>query len=474
MEFGELNEGVYLNRAKAFNFGTITAGVLGTGIIFLVCRYLSLQILFAPILILTVFLSLWLNESKPQVLKYLLIGSGLFLTFHFFYTVSKSYSRIPEWDYIAFYLYSLAGQSGCNFYDPELFRELFSSYRLGLLTGHVFFEEVVNVGFPYPPPSMILFFPLGWVDLKTGYYIWQSILLLFLLGAIWLSIDIFSFKRRQREDKILYALLLIHLILLFPGVTSSFRFTQTNPALLFSLLLVIKRLKHWDAGLYLIIMIMIKPLAVLFAFYFLLKKRWDVIAAASISGILILAFTGIIFGFDIFVQYFTSLPSNRLPEWVYSQKINNSLSAVFLRLHTNQFAFLDQAAINTLILVVSLVLLLITLVISWRLERKSSRLSFLVFIPFSLLVYPAALAHYSLLLIPVILVLREQHQFFHMPAFLFLLVSIYIIANLNMFYLNMLLLSSFAYLSLVRKSGNTELDYRTKHSPEAANAGVIK
>ncbi len=451
----------YSGRNGFFFFILMSAGAFSTLMIFLVCRYFNLHLLFAPVLILTVFYLVgYLSiEKKNQILKYLLFGSALFLAIHFFYTISKSYSRIPEWDYIAFYLYSLAGQSGGNFYDPELFREIFNSYKLTTLTSPVFFEEVVEVGFPYPPPTMIMLFPLGWFDLETGYFIWQSILIIFLIAGFCLLLDIFSFKRNERgEKKILLTLVIVHLILLFPGITSSFSYAQTNPILLFFLLLTLKRMHHWDAGIYLVIMIVIKPLAVLFAFYFLMKRRWNVIAAATVSGVIVLIITGVIFDFNVFVQYFVSPPTDRLPEFVYSETINKSLSAVLLRLHSSYPAFADQTVIKPLIIAISSILLLFTVLLSWRLAGKSSRLSFLIFIPFGLLVYPASLAHYSLLLIPVILVFREQYHSFERPVFLFLLITIYIVAGINMFYLNILLLSYFAYLSVKLKTGDHIVD----------------
>jgi hypothetical protein len=447
----------YLNRYEFYHFVLMAAGALGTLTTFLICRYFNLQLLFAPILILSIFFLVNYRSSgskKIEILNYLLFGSAVFLTFHFFYTISKSYSRIPEWDFIAFYLYSLAGQSGGNFYDPELFRELFNSYKLGSFTGPVFFEEVVEVGFPYPPPTMILLFPLGWLDVKISYFVWQSIMIIFLIASIYLLLDIFAFMNNEGVEKILFALIITHLILLFPGVTSSFRYAQTNPMLLFFLLLLLKRMHYWDAGVYLAVMIMIKPLAVLFGIWFLLKRKWNVITAATLSGVIIIIISGVIFGFNVFVQYFISPPTDRLPEFVYSEPTNKSLSAVFLRLYPTHLTFMDQSGITTLIIAISLILLLFTIFLSRQLARKSSLVSFLIFIPFALLVYPASLAHYSLLLIPVILAFREQYHYIEKHVFLLLLISIYIAAFVNMFYLNILLFSYFSYLALRLKTQN--------------------
>lgn len=446
------------NRRDFFTFILILSGAVSTVMIFSVCRYFGLRILFAPVLIMGMFLLLnyrVIGKNSYEPLKYLLLGSIIFLAFHFLYTISKSYLAIPQWDYIAFYLYSLAGQSGGNFYDPELFREIFGSHKLGPLTTPVFVEEVVDVGFPYPPFAMLLFFPLGWFDLQTGYFIWQSILIIFLIAGIYLLLNIFSPGKENGNEKIIFTMVIIHLIFLFPGITSSFRFAQTSPVIFLFLLLLLKRLNHWDAGIYLAIMIMIKPLAVLFGVWFLMNRRWNVIAAAFVSGVVILVMTAMIFGFNVFTEYFASPPTDRIPEFVYSEPINKSLSAVLLRLYPTHLTFMDQSGITMLIISISILLLGFTAMVSRRIAEKSARLSFLVFIPFGLLVYPASLAHYSLLLIPVILgIFREKYRDFDKPLFLILLIAIYLAAFYNMFYLNVLLLSYFSYLALRFKTQN--------------------
>ncbi len=445
------------NRRRGFvSFLLILTGAASTVIIFTICRYFDLWVLFAPVLILGMFLLLnyrIMGKNSYEPLKYLLLGSIIFLTFHFLYTISKSYLTIPQWDYIAFYLYSLAGHSGGSFYDPELFREIFFNNKLELLTSPVFFEAVVDVGFPYPPPTMIILYPLGWLDLETSYYIWQSLLIIFMIAGIYLMLDIFSPGKENGNEKIILTLVITHLIFLFPGITSSFRYSQTNPLLLFFLLLLLKRMNHWDAGIYLAIMMMIKPFAVFFGIWFLMNRRWNVILVATLSGVIILIITGIFFDFNVLVQYIISPPTDRMPEFVYFEPINKSLSAVVLRLHSEQLPFLNQFVIKPILITISILLLGFTVLLSRRIAGMSTLLSFLVFIPFGLLVYPGSLAHYSLLLIPVILaIIHENYHEFDKPLFLTLLIAIYIAAFYNMFFLNILLLSYFSYLGLKLKS----------------------
>jgi hypothetical protein len=51
-------------------------------------------------------------------------------------------------------------------------------------TSEVFSREVLDVGFPYPAPTMLLFAPLGWVELRTAALAWYALHFLALGVAI--------------------------------------------------------------------------------------------------------------------------------------------------------------------------------------------------------------------------------------------------------------------------------------------------
>lgn len=402
--------------------------------------------LFTPLIISIMFICiqyLFVEKKQEKFVINFLSGISVFLVILLSYRLYKTYLTIPDWDFLSFYLYSLAGQSGGNFYDPALFNEIFSNLANKPPFRSNFIEACVNVGFVYPPPTMFLLYPLAWVDLQTGFIIWQSIMIAFLVIAVYLLANFFSKENNLTSSRIINLLVIINLILLFPNLLQTIRLSQTNTAFLVFLLLMLKKPDHWSSGVMLILLIMIKPLAIFLSVYFIIQKNWKVLTVAFISGIIALLSTGFIFGFDIYLNYFSSPPTDRMPEWVFSESVNNSLSAHLIRFNQEFFNLLDNTTLMIFTIFIGILLLIVTSVASWQLSRKSSLLSFVIFIPLSLVIYPGTLSHYSIFLIPVILCVFEIiNTKVSTPVSLSMIsiTIIYITGFFGLFYLNLLLL----------------------------------
>ncbi|HYD50316.1 MAG TPA: hypothetical protein VEB21_18305, partial [Terriglobales bacterium] len=71
----------------------------------------------------------------------------------------------PEWDMLAFWLFGAAARQG-NFYDPSHLHAVAATLPSAgiVLTDPLFVQDVLDVGFPYPPPTMLLFAGLGYLD----------------------------------------------------------------------------------------------------------------------------------------------------------------------------------------------------------------------------------------------------------------------------------------------------------------------
>src|SRR5450755_4478166 len=66
-----------------------------------------------------------------------------------------------EGDYACFWLYGHIAAAHQNIYDPAVFARFASPFT----PSDEFRAAVLNVGFPYPPPTIALFLPLGFIDL---------------------------------------------------------------------------------------------------------------------------------------------------------------------------------------------------------------------------------------------------------------------------------------------------------------------
>lgn len=436
---------------RAVDYLSLAAGFLSTSLLFLLFRYINLTYLLS----LTIIVFLFSFQSKgflfEKRLKFapFISGIALFFIAYMIYLFIRSYEHIPEWDFIAFYLYSLAGHSGSSFYDPEIFHKLFYRHSFDLITSEVFFDEVVKVGFVYPPPTMLLLYPLGWFDFYTAFYIWQSIIIGFYILNMYLLLKIFHKNTGFKTDRWVPGIIVVILILSFPGFADTLWFSQTNSILLFFILLQIYRLDRWDAGIYLTLSVLIKPLAAVFLLFYLINRKYKAVLASIGSGVVIIALTALFFGPDNFFNYFSSPPTDRIPDFVYSEPINKSLSAVLLRMHAEYLTFLSFSNIRLIALIIGLAFLMLTVLLSKKLFAKSQELSFLVFIPATLIIYPASLDHYSLFLVPLIVLIFKRFRgefLWHEPLFL-LFILLYAAAYFNLFFLNIVFLITLSYLA---------------------------
>jgi hypothetical protein len=62
----------------------------------------------------------------------------------------------PEWDFLGFWIGGRLAVQGLNFYEPENYEQVAQHLSLS----DEFAQEITEVGFWYPPPSMLLFVPL--------------------------------------------------------------------------------------------------------------------------------------------------------------------------------------------------------------------------------------------------------------------------------------------------------------------------
>ena len=208
---------------------------------------------------------------------------------------------------------------------------------------------------------------------------------------------------------------------------------------------MINRINHWSSGIILVILIVIKPFAIVFGLYYLMNRNWKVLKTAFASGIVVLLITGLFFGFEIFRQFFISPPTSRIPESVHYEGVNKSLLAALFRFQHNHTNVLDLPSVKPIFLVVSAVLLTLTLIASKKLLKYSQLLSFAIYIPFVLIIYPNTLTHYSIFIIPVILALYCEIEVFKKTALgLLLFLFMYFAGSVNLFYMNI-----FTYLTLL-------------------------
>jgi hypothetical protein len=308
----------------------------------------------------------------------------------------------PEWDFLVFWLDGQVAAHGLNFYDPLNYQQLAKPLKLS----HEFTQEIVDVGFKYPPMTMLLFLPLGWLDPQSALLLW------YLVNTIVLILDIFLLWRifLVQSGRIGLAWIAA-LVLLCAATLSTIAYAQTNGIVLLLLLLFWRDRRLLRAGIWLAIGLCVKPIVAFVLLYLLLRRRWRLIGSTLGMLATIALLTVLVFGPSTFLSYLTANPAaKKVPYTLYVESVNQSLLATILRATGDSFSSASPIT-QPIFVAPALFLAVITSALIYRMPAKADDWALAFTIPFALLLYPAALVHYSLLLLlPLLLLWRERGQ----------------------------------------------------------------
>ena len=336
------------------------------------------------------------KQRKPAILC--ILGILIILTGYYVYQFGLKFSQINEWDFLAFYVYGKLGAEGLPIYDPASFNHFMPFLDLPNGVSAFFNASVLSVGFVYPPTTMLLLAPIGYLDLSTAVHIWKAFILITLLTDIVLIYYIYKIHKTS----LINLLIITTLILLLPGSSTTVALSQTNFLLLFLIVITLIKPDSWKAGIYLALGVVVKPIAVLWALYFLIRRKWAPVISFSLTGLVLVILTIVWFGLDNFLAFFTTNPTSRLPAYVYDEGINQSMNAIILRISSFLGLTSGGDQVAWMVLILSVVMVVAGAIASVRLLKRDREASFLLLIPLSLLVYPGCLSHYAVLLLPVL------------------------------------------------------------------------
>ena len=313
----------------------------------------------------------------------------------FIYKIFNTILHPQFWDFTCFYLYGKVSSGGYNFYSPESFHSVFNSLKLPAILNSSnsayagFITECVNVGFPYPPPTILYFAPLGYLSYQTALILWTLFISSFAIACIYLIYSMFF-----KEYKLNGLMLVATLFFILSQTRGTVFYTQTNFILLFLLLLMKKFSNRKIAGIFLTLAIFTKPFMLIFGLYFLFRKKWYAILYFIGSSIILVGFTLALFGIEVFKSYVFNNPVNRLPKSVFFEDINQSLHSVLLR---HNIITLDNPKVYMIIAI--LILSLTIAFLLYLLKRKLYDNIWSVLLLIGMMIYPGTLGHYGVLLL---------------------------------------------------------------------------
>ena len=357
-------------------------------------------IVVPPALSCICFFLLRSKRRSPSIIWYFYIALVLLALGFFFYRAIEAVNNPKVYDFTAFFLWGKTAANGYDFYLPQNLQLVFNSLQLPPLDYKLFTVDTVNVGFFYPPPTILYFAPLGFLSYKPAMICWSIVNVCFAFGSIYFIYDLFF-----RKYKLNGLILVTTLFLFLKPVLDTISFLQTNFIVLFYLLLIKKYSDKKIAGVFVALAMFTKPYMAVLLVFFVLKKKWNTVIYFLLSSIIIAGLTLLFFGSDPFKSYLTNSPIHRMPLWLFSEPINQSLHAVLLRLN---LISVDKSYIYVAISVGIALLSTRYLLLLTKRRLYDYILPYLLLI--GLLIYPGTLSYYGVSLLFIIFQFFEEEK----------------------------------------------------------------
>ena len=359
------------------------------------------NILIIPAVLIGYYKNNQLTQLQQKLVMSLTLAAIFTCIIRIILVVYKSILNPPEWD---FHLYWIYGQAGAHFLNPYNQDNLLQ-FAQTLNPSDAFLGELYFFQFP---PMIFLFLPLGWFGIKTAACLWYIFLLIAMVLDIHLLWSIF-FKRIDYKH-----LLLVTLLTLVLGATfDTLWHAQINLVVLLAFLLYWQKQERLTGGIWLAIGIIIKPILLIVLVYPILRRHWRALLGVAAGFIVLSSITIIAFGPGMFLGYFADNPIiHSMPNYLYTENINQSLLATILRLTNFDFSN-SSPYLQPMFIIAAMLFTGITgfLVFQRKDEKKIySDYALALTITFALLIFPKTLTHYAVLLIAPTLTLWANHK----------------------------------------------------------------
>jgi hypothetical protein len=298
-----------------------------------------------------------------------------------------------EWDFLGFWLHSQTALERENFYDPVHARER----AAGIVVSDAFRTEIIDVGFWYPPQSMLLFWPLGLLPRATSLALWYGFNVVALVAAM-------AFLCKTFFDEVAALPLLATgvLVLSCYGTLSTVSFAQTMFVCLLFVAVAGLEPNRYRAGIFAALAFFVKPFAGLLAVPALFARERRTVAGGVLAVLVSSAVAFLAFGAEVFSGYFLLEHTANKPAWVFAESTNQSLLGLTLRV-------LDASCEGPACVTFPPFLgafacgLAVTVWLTTRILGEAD-LTKALWLAFALLFYPVSQVFYSVLLVWIALV----------------------------------------------------------------------
>jgi len=333
-------------------------------------------------------------RSAYLVLLCIAIAAGGTIVVH---NAWRATATPPGADFRGFWVWGRALVAGHNPYHAAVLRA--AAVGTPVVPSEVPFFDVACV---YPPPTLLLFAPLGWFSFGVAAVLWTGLQLVALAVSAVLIWRLFLADRGARGLALAAAL-----TCLLPAGWLTLGDGQTNFLTLMFVLAAWRTRDRAVSGVCLAAAAIVKPLYAIVSLYPLVRRRWGAVLASALTVVLATTAATVAFGADTVLTYIRDNPAKRLPASFFSTEwTNQSLAAMVVRFAPHEWVTANPVS-NPLYLGLAAMVLAVTVWVASRVPRtaEGEDCAFALFVPASLLVYPATLGMYSVMLLPPLLVL---------------------------------------------------------------------
>jgi hypothetical protein len=303
----------------------------------------------------------------------------------------------PLWDFTCFWIY---GTAAVHFHEVFSGAALRAAAMLPNIASIIpkfaipqYTQEVLNPGMLYPPPTILLFYPLGFIkDAHHAALAWWLINLAALCAFV-----LVVWRTYFRVYTGLVATIV--LVIGFAPTLEALRLGQTTIIMaLFTALFFCEGVNRLRSGVWLALAIIAKPLVLLLLLYPIVKREYRTLAGVGAALIATTLAAIPLIGVGAIASYITNNPVSRVPGELYRYPGYQSLFSVLLRLSSDtasHYRFFDQYTfVGT-----AAVLVAVSVWLCWKLPDTERAVSLSLLSALALIVYPGTLFFYGILLL---------------------------------------------------------------------------
>ncbi|TWT90979.1 hypothetical protein Mal64_13780 [Pseudobythopirellula maris] len=354
-----------------------------------------LWVLALPVLAAIVVATLWrsrLSEAGRAWSKRLTVATIVAFTLLNLAIFAHINLKPRDWDYKYFWLWGAAAAEGTNPYDRENLLRI--AEPLGLSQ-----ELIDELACYYPPPSLLQFWPFGYLPFRAALLAWNVTMLAGMLLALWLLCDTFASGRRRDLAPALLAVALA-----FWPSSATVAFSQQNYWILVTLLLFWRSRGRPIGGFWLAVGVAFKPLTLLVLLHPLLHGRWKSLLAAAGGMALLTLAAVVVLGPEVFAQFLER--EGISAQYRITQGVNQSLPGTLLRWQMGATAEGADLLFQSPWIVATMTLVgAATAWVVWRSRGAGEPFALGALLAMTLLVYPGTLSHYAVHLLPAMALL---------------------------------------------------------------------